>query len=62
MSKKSTSKVSRTDFRRVRGMKDKDIDRSEVPEVTPEKLEGARVRFDRRDVPEGKTRVIKDTQ
>jgi len=43
-------------------MKDKDIDRSEVPEVTPEKLEGARVRFDRRDVPEGKTRVIKDTQ
>lgn len=38
-------------------MKDKDIDLSEVPEVTPEKLDGARVRFDLRDVPEGKTRV-----
>jgi len=57
MSKKSTSKVSRTDFRSVRAMKDKDIDLSEVPEVTAELLAGARVRSDLRDVPEGKTRV-----
>ena len=57
MSKKNTSKVSQTDFRRVRAMKDKDIDLSEVPEVTSEQLAGARVRFDLKDVPEGKTRV-----
>jgi uncharacterized protein (DUF4415 family) len=57
MSKKSTSKVSRTDFRRVRATKDKDIDLSEAPEITPEQLAGARVRFDLKDVPEGKTPV-----
>ena len=38
-------------------MKDKDIDLSEVPEVASEEFAGARVRFDLRDVPEGKTRV-----
>jgi uncharacterized protein (DUF4415 family) len=38
-------------------MKDKDIDLSEVPEVTSEQPAGARVRFDLKDVPEGKTRV-----
>jgi uncharacterized protein (DUF4415 family) len=38
-------------------MNDKDIDLSEVPEVTPEQLAGARVRSDLKDVPEGKTRV-----
>ena len=57
MRKKSTSKVSRTDFRRVRAMKDKDIDLSEAPEITSEQLADARVRFDLKDVPEGKTRV-----
>src|SRR3972149_3802283 len=57
MSKKNTSKVSRTDFRRVRAMKNKDIDLSDVPEVTAEQLASARVRSDLRDVPEGKTRV-----
>ena len=57
MRKKSTSKVSRTDFRRVRTMKDQDIDLSEVPEITSEQLAGAQVRFDLEDVPEGKTRV-----
>ncbi len=57
MSKKGTSKASRTDFRRVRATKDEDIDLSEVPEVTSEQLTGARVRSALEDVPEGKTRV-----
>jgi len=38
-------------------MKDKDIDLSEAPEITSEQVAGARVRFDLKDVPEGKTRV-----
>ena len=57
MSKKRTSRASRTDLGRIRELKEKDIDLSDVPELTPEQLEGARVRFDSKDVPEGKTRV-----
>jgi len=38
-------------------MRDKDIDLSEVPELTSEQLAGAQLRFDLEDVPEGKTRV-----
>ena len=57
MNKKRTSRVSCTDLERVREMREKDIDLSDVPEVKPEQLEGARVRFDLKDVPEGKTRV-----
>ncbi len=57
MSKESTSKASRTDFRRVRGLKDGDIDLSEVPEITAERVADARIRSNLRDVPEGKTRV-----
>lgn len=57
MSKKSSSKVLRTVFRRVRAIKDKDLDLSEAPEITPEQLAGARVRFDLKDVPAGKPRV-----
>ena len=57
MSTKRTSPVSRTDLGRIRELKEKDIDLSDVPELTPEQLEGARVRFDLKDVPEGKTRV-----
>ena len=38
-------------------MKDADIDLSEVPEIKPEQLDESKVRFDLKDVPEGKTRV-----
>ncbi len=57
MSKKRTSEASRTDYPRVRGMKDADIDLSEVPEIKPEQVDEVQVRFDLKDVPEGKTRV-----
>jgi len=42
---------------RLRRMKDADIDLSEVPEIKPEQLDEVQVRFDLKDVPEGKTRV-----
>lgn len=38
MNKKSTSKVSRTDWKRVDTMRDEDIDFSDIPEVTPEQF------------------------
>lgn len=38
MSKKSTSKVSRTDWQRVDAMRDEDINFSDIPEVTPEQF------------------------
>jgi uncharacterized protein (DUF4415 family) len=57
MKKKTTSKVSRTDYRRLRALKDEEIDLSDIPVVTPSQIADARVRFDLKDVPEGKTRV-----
>lgn len=36
MSKKSSSKVSRTDWERIDAMGDEDIDFSDIPELTPE--------------------------
>ena len=38
-------------------MKDKDIDLSEAPEVRSGQLAGARVRFDLKELPEGRNRV-----
>ena len=38
-------------------MKDVDIDLTELPEISSEQLEDARIRSDLRDVPAGKTRV-----
>lgn len=36
MKKRPTTKKSETDWKRIHAMKDKDIDLSETPEVTPE--------------------------
>ncbi|HBB88461.1 MAG TPA: hypothetical protein DC047_12680 [Blastocatellia bacterium] len=36
MNKKSISRKSETDLKRIDAMKDEDIDLSEIPEVTPE--------------------------
>ncbi len=44
MKKKSTTNKSRTDFARLDQMKDKDIDLSDAPEITPEMFAKAIVR------------------
>ncbi|HLO32181.1 MAG TPA: BrnA antitoxin family protein [Anaerolineales bacterium] len=44
MKKKSTSTKSRTDFDRLDKMKDKDIDLTDAPEITPEMFAKAIVR------------------
>lgn len=44
MSKRSTSKQSRTDWKRVNALRDEDIDLSDNPEITPEMFAKAIVR------------------
>jgi len=44
MKKKSTSTESQTDFERLDKMKDKDIDLTDAPEITPEMFAKAIVR------------------
>lgn len=44
MSKPSTSKASKTDWKRVDAMRDEDIDLSDNPEITPEMFAKAVVR------------------
>lgn len=44
MSKRSTSKASKTDWKRVDGLRDRDIDLSDSPEITPEMFARAIVR------------------
>ena len=44
MSKPSTSKISRTDWARVDALQEKDIDLSDIPEVTPAMFARAIVR------------------
>ena len=44
MKKAATSKKSRTDWKRIDGLKDEDIDLADVPEVSPEMFARAIVR------------------
>jgi len=44
MKKKNISKVSETDWERVRNMRDEDIEFSDLPELTPEMFANAIVR------------------
>ena len=44
MKKAATSKKSRTDWKRVDGLKDEDVDLSDIPEVSPEMFARAIVR------------------
>ena len=44
MSKRSFSKVSKTDWKRVDALRDEEIDLSDNPEVTPEMFANAIVR------------------
>jgi uncharacterized protein (DUF4415 family) len=51
MKKSTTSKNSQTDWNRLKAMKDKDIDFSDCPEVTPEMFARAVVRRGLKPVP-----------
>ncbi len=63
MSKPSTSRTSsraaasKTDWPRLKAMRDEDIDLSDLPEVTAEKAAHGVVRVAGRAVPRGKTRL-----
>ncbi len=51
MKKATTSKKSRTDWKRVDALKDEDIDLSDMPEVSPEMFAQAVVRRGLKPVP-----------
>ncbi len=51
MKKAATSKRSRTDWKRVGALKDRDIDTSDIPEVPPEMFARAIVRRGLKPVP-----------
>jgi len=51
MKKAVTSKKSQTDWKRVDALKDKDIDLSDLPEVSPEMFARAIVRRGLKPVP-----------
>ena len=63
MSKSSTSRassrpaVSKTDWPRIKAMRDADIDLSDLPEITAEKAAHGVVRVAGKVVPRGKTRL-----
>jgi len=57
MSKLSSSKTSETDWQRINAMEDKDIDLSDIPEVTEAQLKRAVLRVGGRPAPRGKQRV-----
>ena len=57
MSKKIISKDSLTDWELIKKQKDEEIDLSEIPEITEEKISNAVLRLDGRLVPKGKVRI-----
>jgi len=63
MSKFSTSRTSRqaigskTDWRRIKAMRDADVDLSDLPEITAEMAAHGVVRVAGKEVPRGKTRL-----
>ena len=63
MSKFSTSKVSRqaiaskTDWRRIKAMRDQDVDLSDIPEISAEMAGRGAVRAAGKAVPRGKKRL-----
>lgn len=63
MSKLSTSRtsrratVSKTDWRRIKAMRDAEIDLSDLPEITAEMAAHGVVRVAGKEVPRGKTRL-----
>ena len=57
MNEESISKDSQTDWERISAMQDKDIDLSDIPEVTEDQMERAILRFGGKPVSKGKVRV-----
>jgi uncharacterized protein (DUF4415 family) len=57
MNKKSISRDSHTDWVRIKKLKNKEIDLSDIPEVSEEKISNAVLRFGGRRVPKGKVRI-----
>ena len=57
MNKKFSSKDSQTDWERVTGLRDEDIDLSEIPEVTKNQITQAVLRVGGGPVSKGKVRV-----
>jgi uncharacterized protein (DUF4415 family) len=50
-------RASQTEWKRINAMSDKDIDTSEIPEITEEQMKGATLRFGGKNVSKGKVRV-----
>jgi uncharacterized protein (DUF4415 family) len=57
MSKDYTIEGSQTDWERIRTMEDKDIDLTDIPEITEEQLAQATLRVGGKPVSRGKVRV-----
>ena len=57
MSKKYILKDSQTDWECIRRMQDKDIDLSDIPEITEEQIKKAKLRVGGLPVPKKKVRV-----
>ncbi|MEH2246083.1 BrnA antitoxin family protein [Nostoc sp.] len=57
MSKSFSFKASQTDWERIDAMQDKDIDLSDIPEVTEEQMKQAVLRVGRKPVERGQQRV-----
>ena len=57
MSKDSTLRISKTDLDTVEKMEDKDIDLSEIPEITVEQMSRAKMRSGGKPVTRGKVRI-----
>ena len=53
MNKDATSRASQTDWARVEAMRDEDIDLSDIPEVTEEKMTHAVLRVEGQPHPKG---------
>ena len=57
MKNKSTSKDSQTDWERINKMENKDIDFSDIPEITEEQFARSQLRIEGKPVSKGKVRV-----
>jgi uncharacterized protein (DUF4415 family) len=57
MSKKYSSKTSRTDWNRIDKMRDEDIDLSEIPEITAKQMGRSVLRVGGKPIPKGKVQV-----
>ena len=57
MNNKHTLKASQTDWERINAMKDRDIDLSDISEVTEEQIASAKLRIGGKAIPKEKMRV-----